>query len=91
MSARLLNIWLLLAALLAVLAACLLGSTPMPIERVLAAVLGQSNTADAIVIWQIRLPRALVAFVVGACLGASGRRLEITILWCEVSFHPLLL
>lgn len=76
MSTRLLNTWLLVAATLAVLAACLLGSTPMPVDRVIAALFGQSGAADAIVIWEIRLPRALVAFVVGACLGASGAALQ---------------
>ena len=76
MSPRTINLCLLGAAILAVLSACLLGSTPMSAERVVAALLGQSNTADVVIIWEIRLPRALVAFVVGACLGASGAALQ---------------
>ncbi|MEO1475429.1 MAG: iron ABC transporter permease, partial [Pseudomonadota bacterium] len=31
---------------------------------------------DSVIIWQIRLPRALAAFLVGACLGASGAALQ---------------
>ncbi len=56
--------------------ACLLGSTPMSFERVLLALLGDGSTGDQIVVWQIRLPRAMAAFIVGACLGASGAALQ---------------
>ncbi len=84
---------LLVAGTLAALfAACLLGSTPLAAERVLAALLSPfrslaegeqtgaadlgSLAADSLVVWQIRLPRALAAFVVGAALGASGAALQ---------------
>lgn len=42
----------------------------------MAALFGQASTADSIVIWEIRLPRALAAFVVGAALGISGAALQ---------------
>ena len=71
-----LNVLLLCGGILTILAACLLGSTPMSASRVLAALLTQSNPGDAIVIWEIRLPRALAAFVVGAALGSSGAALQ---------------
>ncbi|HNP64393.1 MAG TPA: iron chelate uptake ABC transporter family permease subunit, partial [Woeseiaceae bacterium] len=56
---------LVTAAVVAILAACLLGSTPMGFVQVLKALLGQSTAGDNIVVWEIRLPRALAAFVVG--------------------------
>ncbi len=71
-----LNLWLFLAALLSIAAACMLGSTPMEFSRVIASLLGQSSPGDNIVVWQIRLPRALAAFVVGSALGASGAALQ---------------
>ncbi len=56
--------------------ACLVGSTPMGPERALAALFGGGAPGDAVVFWQIRLPRALAAFVVGFALGASGAALQ---------------
>lgn len=76
MTSRQLNLTLVAACIVAIAAACTLGSTPMEFSRVLAALLGQSSPADSVVIWQIRLPRALSAFVVGAALGASGAALQ---------------
>ncbi len=67
---------LALACLAALFAACLLGSTPMEAERVLAALLGRGPTGDQLVVLHIRLPRALAAFAVGAALGASGAALQ---------------
>ena len=76
MSLRYLNIWLSVVAIAMIAAACLLGSTPMEFTRVVSALLGQSSPGDNIVVWQIRLPRALAAFVVGGALGASGAALQ---------------
>ncbi len=67
---------LLAASLLAIVLACLLGSTPLGLDRVIAALAGQGAAGDMIVVWQIRLPRALAAFVVGAALGVSGAALQ---------------
>lgn len=61
---------------LAIFAACLLGSTPLPADRVLAAIFGGAETGDQLVVWSIRLPRALAAFLVGAALGLSGAALQ---------------
>lgn len=71
-----LNILLLVAALIALIAACFLGSTPLPPERLLAALAGGGQPGDATVVWSIRLPRALAAFVVGVALGISGAALQ---------------
>ena len=67
---------LMLACITAMFAACLLGSTPMEAERVLAALLGRAEAGDHLVVVHIRLPRALTAFAVGAALGASGAALQ---------------
>ncbi len=64
------------AGLAAVLAACLLGSTPLPADRVAAALLGGADAGDRLVVWSIRLPRALAAFLTGAALGMSGAALQ---------------
>ena len=68
----------LLAAgsVLALFGALLLGSTPMAPERVLAALFSLADAADSTVVWQVRLPRALAAFVVGLALGGSGAALQ---------------
>jgi len=76
MTERRLLVLLVACGLLALFAACMLGSTPMGFSRVVAALFGQSSPADAVVIWQIRLPRALAAWLVGAALGASGAALQ---------------
>ncbi len=73
---RLLIPVLLAASLLSLVAACFLGVTPMSVGRVLSALFGQGDAADIIVVWDIRLPRALAAFVVGAALGISGAALQ---------------
>jgi len=76
MTSRQLNILLSSAGLLAVLAACLLGSTSMDLSRIFAALVGQGPAGDVMVIWEIRLPRAITAYVVGAALGISGAALQ---------------
>ena len=73
---RLLTPGLLLASSLAVLGACLLGATPLEMSRVIAALAGNADAGDRIVVWSIRLPRALTAFCVGAALGVSGAALQ---------------
>lgn len=76
MTQRWLNPGLATASLLAIFAACLLGSTPLPVDRVLAAFFGGADAGDRLVVWSIRLPRALAAFLVGAALGLSGAALQ---------------
>ncbi|MEO0500681.1 MAG: iron ABC transporter permease [Pseudomonadota bacterium] len=69
--ATLIAIWLV-----ATLAAIAWGSVPLDLGRVLAALGGLGSEGDRIVIWQIRLPRALTAALVGAALGMSGAALQ---------------
>jgi iron complex transport system permease protein len=75
-TSRRLIIVLGLASFICIVVACTLGSTPLGISRVIAALFGQSSVGDHIVIWEIRLPRSLSAYVVGAALGASGAALQ---------------
>ncbi len=73
---RLLTPVLIIISVICLMMACLLGSTDMGIGRVFAAFIGQGSTGDVLVVWHIRLPRALAAFVVGIALGASGAALQ---------------
>ncbi len=76
MNDRVLIIILTGASIAAILAACLIGSTPLPPARFAAALAGAGSTGDQIVLWEIRLPRAIAAFVVGGALGLCGAALQ---------------
>lgn len=76
MTSRYLVISLSIVSVLCIIAASTLGSTSMGFTRVFAAFFGQSSLGDNVVIWEIRLPRALAAYVVGLALGASGAALQ---------------
>ena len=67
---------LVLGSVTALFAACLLGSVSMPPDRVLKAFFLGGDAADRLVVWQIRLPRAFAAYLVGAALGISGAALQ---------------
>ncbi|MEM9988275.1 MAG: iron ABC transporter permease [Pseudomonadota bacterium] len=74
--ARWLTPGLALACGLAIFVACFLGSTPLSVGRVVAALFGGGAAGDQLVVWSIRLPRAVAAFLVGAALGISGAALQ---------------
>ena len=76
MSGRSLNWSLAAGVLMALIGACLLGSVPLPVARLIAALVGAGEPGDSLVVWAVRLPRAIAAFVVGAALGASGAALQ---------------
>lgn len=67
---------LALACSAALVAACFLGSVPLPAPRLLAALMGGGDMGDRLVVWAIRLPRALAALLAGAALGMSGAALQ---------------
>jgi iron complex transport system permease protein len=46
------------------------------LAETLAALMGQGTEASRIIVWEIRLPRAVAAFGVGAALGLSGAGLQ---------------
>jgi iron complex transport system permease protein len=66
---------LLLAAVVALLAALSIGSVALPIDRLLGALTGSADPL-ALSVLQVRLPRALSGFAVGALLGLSGAILQ---------------
>ena len=76
MTPRALSVILSVSAFALLLAACLLGSVPLPVDRLLAALAGGGASADRVVVWSIRLPRAVAALGVGALLGISGAALQ---------------
>ena len=67
---------LIVASALLMLAAIMLGSTPLGTRHILQALMGQGSPGDAIVLWEIRLPRTTAAYAVGAALGLSGAALQ---------------
>ncbi len=71
-----LNAALILALLLAIATSCVMGVTPLPVEQVVAALLGNGDEQGKLIIWGIRLPRALAGALVGAALGMSGAALQ---------------
>lgn len=76
MTYRRLIVGLCAAGLAAIFAAAWLGSTPMGLGRIFTGLIGSGTQGDQIIIWSIRLPRALAAFITGAALGMSGAALQ---------------
>lgn len=76
MNGRRWNAAFAVAALAALLAACLVGPSDLPWDRALAALFGGGDPTDRLIVGAVRLPRALAAFLVGAALGASGAALQ---------------
>ncbi|MEQ7155228.1 FecCD family ABC transporter permease [Brevundimonas aurifodinae] len=70
-----LTLGLLVGLIAAVLFAVALGETGLTGSQYLAA-LGNPASDGGVVLWQIRAPRAICAFVVGAALGLSGALLQ---------------
>jgi len=64
------------AAVLAIIVSALVGYAPLSLGETLAALFGGAPEPVRIVVWEIRIPRALTAFLVGAALGASGALLQ---------------
>jgi iron complex transport system permease protein len=64
---------LLLASLIGAL---FLGATAISPDRIAPALFGSGAPGDRVVVWLIRMPRALAAAAVGLALGASGAALQ---------------
>ena len=71
-----LNTGLSVLVLIALLASCFLGPVSLPPGEIIAGIFGQGSDDIQTIVRHIRLPRALAAFVAGACLGASGAALQ---------------
>ena len=67
---------LILAIIITLLGGAAIGDTPMSLSRVVWALLGQGSAGDHLVIWSIRVPRMVAAFLVGGALGMSGAALQ---------------
>ncbi|SFR31547.1 iron complex transport system permease protein [Yoonia tamlensis] len=53
-----------------------IGSSWMPLDRVVAALFGQGTRTDEIIIWTLRMPRVLLAMLAGAALALAGLLLQ---------------
>ncbi|MEM6726999.1 MAG: iron ABC transporter permease [Pseudomonadota bacterium] len=71
------QLFALIAALAALtLAAIAFGASFMPLDRVVAALVGQGSRTDGIIIWNLRFPRVLLAILAGIALGVAGTLLQ---------------
>lgn len=59
-----------------ILAACLIGPAGLSLTDSLAALIGGGDNAAGVIVREIRLPRALAAWIAGAALAASGGALQ---------------
>lgn len=68
------TIALVLTSAVIIVASCLIGPAPLPIAEALGALFDDSRAG--IIVREIRLPRALAAFLAGFALGASGAAMQ---------------
>ena len=61
---------------LSVLAAIYFGSTKIPLSEIIKIIFYHENSDFSIIIWDIRMPRIILALIVGANLAASGALLQ---------------
>ena len=73
---RALILALVLLSAVAIAASCLIGVTPLPLGRLMATLVGLGDPQAELIVWDIRLPRALAAFMVGMALAGSGAALQ---------------
>jgi len=66
---------LCLAALAVIVVAMAVGAVPMPLATVIGGLADPASEAGRI-IWSIRMPRIVLAFLVGGALGVSGTALQ---------------
>ena len=52
------------------------GAEAIPPGRLLAAMVGHGSRIDSLILWQIRVPRAILGAAVGASLGLAGAALQ---------------
>lgn len=62
--------------LLGLLASVALGAVDIPLARSLQHLLTPGDSSESLIVWTLRLPRALVALLAGAALGVSGALLQ---------------
>ena len=76
MSTKKLYYLLISLSLIVIFLGCLSGPTKIPIITSLKAIFGIGSPLEYTIIWEIRLPRTLAAYLVGLSLGASGAALQ---------------
>ncbi|OUS78439.1 ABC transporter permease [Paenibacillus sp. MY03] len=74
--------WIVTGVLLAVLTTLVLlhlafGRTPLSLEEIMAALSGNGPDGHRHIVWNLRLPRALVAMTAGGLLGLAGAILQV--------------
>lgn len=69
-------VFALILSIVSILLSTSIGQKYIPILKVIEVLLGNSQGGDSLIINTIRLPRTLVAFLVGASLGISGAILQ---------------
>ncbi len=62
-------------ALVVMTGAVAIGSVPLSPRELLAALSGHGST-ESLIVWQLRVPRVLLAFLVGGGLGVTGAALQ---------------
>ncbi|MBW8297845.1 iron ABC transporter permease [Sphingopyxis sp.] len=67
---------LAMLALIAAIASLLFGSVDLSLLRLFAAATGDGDRTASIILFDLRLPRALLALAVGAILGLAGAALQ---------------
>ena len=67
---------LVVLVLLAGVASVAIGSAAIPLGRVLDALLGRGDPVERAILFELRLPRAILGLAVGAMLGLSGAALQ---------------
>lgn len=71
-----LSVILVIGILSAALVSLTLGPTPISVTQITSAMFGGGEPLIQTIVWEVRLPRILAAFIVGSALGASGAVLQ---------------
>ena len=70
------NLTLVVLALLCAMLSLGLGPAHLGWGRAFAALIGQGDPIATTIVWQLRLPRSLLALMIGAMLGGAGAALQ---------------
>ncbi|BCJ57911.1 iron ABC transporter permease [Micromonospora endophytica] len=66
-----------LALLVAIAASLAVGALPLPVGTVLRELVAHSDSEASLIIWQVRLPRTVIAIGVGAALALAGALMQV--------------
>ncbi|AYG70036.1 MULTISPECIES: iron ABC transporter permease [unclassified Rhizobium] len=72
-----LTLIVLMVAAMVIVGGLLVGAKPLPPEAAFKALFFPDGKIDSILVWTLRLPRSLAAFIAGAGLGVSGYLLQV--------------